>query len=239
MVHRSFAFAIFISASIWSCAQITSARGPKIVTPLRPLLEALDRAGLSGSLELSGHCGVGLPQDLPHMRAPTVSGGSALRLAREIFLDDPAMQVRQDPDGTIRMKENGTPTELLDVRINQVSFEKNGMPLQYAVYSPGTALYYVILKAPEVVAFAKAHDIEIRFVGTIGMNGQFPADAPHISGSMGDLTLLQALDRLLKTFPGIWVYKSCPADGKGQEVSFRFFSLQDPGTILRWAPQER
>lgn len=154
-----------------------------------------------------------------------------MQVARETFSDDPAMHVSQDPGGTIRINERGTSTELLDIKISHVSFEKNGVLLPYAVYSPDHALYYVILQAPEVVSFAKAHNIRIPFVGFIGSQpGQIQVDGPHLSGSMDNLTLSQALDHLVKTFPGIWVYETCPAgDGKGRVVRFWFFSLGNPG----------
>jgi hypothetical protein len=231
MLHRLLAFAIFMSITIWACAQTAPTTVTGYITPLRPLLQALDRSGVSGSLVFSGHC-PGFPGDIPHLRVPSSSEGSLLQLARETFSDDPSMRVSQDSDGTIRINESGTSTELLDVKISHVSFEKNGVPLRYAIYSPGHALYYVILNAPEVLGFAKAHDIQIPFVGTIGSQSgsQIPVDLPHVSGSMDNLTLSQALDQLAKTFPGIWVYENCPAgDGKGRVVAFWFFSLQNPG----------
>jgi hypothetical protein len=127
-----------------------------------------------------------------------------LQVARETFSDDPAMHISQGPDGTIRINESGTSTELLDVKISHVSFEKDGVPLRYAAYEASHALYYVILKASEVLDFAKAHDIQIPFVGTIGSQSgsQIPVDWPHVSGSMDNLTLSQALDHLVKTFLG-------------------------------------
>jgi len=227
MLHRRRAIAIFIITSIWSSGQVTSASEPKFATPLRPLLQALARSGVSGSLTFSGHC-AGFPRDLPHLRVPSTSEGTPLQVARETFSYDPAMQVSQDSDGTVRMNERGTSTELLDVKISHISFEKDGVPLQYAIYSPNAALYYVILRAPEVSAFTNAHDIQVPFAGTIG-GQQISAEAPHISGSMDNLTLSQALDRLVRTFPGIWVYENCPADGKGRVVLFWFLSFQNPG----------
>jgi len=142
------------------------------------------------------------------------------------------MHISQDPDGTIRINESGTSTELLDVKISHVSFEKNGVPLRYAAYEAGHALYYAILKAPEVLDFAKAHDIRIPFLGMPGVQSgsEIPVGLPHVSGSMDNFALSQALDHLVKTFPGIWVYENCPADdGKGRVVAFWFFSLQNPG----------
>jgi hypothetical protein len=230
MLHRPLAFFIFMGVTSWACAQTTPTTVLGYTTPLRPLLEALHRSGVSGSLECSGHC-PGYRWDIPHLRVLASSEGSPLQVARETFSDDPAMHVSQDPDGTIRINESGTSTEFLDVKISHVSFERNGLPLPYAVYSPDHALYYVILKAPEVLDFAKAHDIQIPFVGAPGGQpaGQIPV-GPRLSGSMDNLTVSQALDRLVKTFQGVWVYENCPAgDGKGRVVAFRFFSVQNPG----------
>jgi hypothetical protein len=231
MSHRPLAFAIFMSITIWAQAQTAPTTVPGYTTPLRPLLQALDRSGISGSIEFSGHC-PGFPGDIPHLRVPSSSEGSPLRLARETFSNDPTIHVSQDPDGTIRINETGTSTELLDAKISHISFEKNGEPLRYAAYEASHALYYVILKAPEVLDFAKAHDIRIPFVGMAGAQSgsENPAGLPHLSGSMDNLTLSQALDHLVKRFPGIWVYENCPAsDGKGRVVAFWFFSLQNPG----------
>jgi hypothetical protein len=233
MLRCQQAVVIFVSISIWSCAQVASSPSPKIVTPLRPLLEALDRAKVSASLGLSGHCDVGLPPHLPQLRAAsTAAGHSPLQVAREMFADDRDMQVTQDSDGTIRMIESGAPTELLNVKISHISFESNGAPLQYAAFSPSNALHYVILQTPEVLAFAKAHDILMPFAGAEGSPGNqpTPVEAPHIAGSMDNLTVSQAVDRVLQTFPGIWVYENCPSDDrKGRVLFFWFFSVQNPG----------
>jgi hypothetical protein len=46
---------------------------------------------------------------------------------------------------------------------------------------------------------------------------------------MDDLSLSEALDRVLKTFRGIWVYENCPGDGgKGRSVFLLFFSVKNP-----------
>src|SRR5580658_10802168 len=104
MLHRTLAFAVFVSIPIWACAQKTPTTVQGYTTPLRPFLQALDRSGVSGSLECSRHC-PGYRWDIPHLRAPSSSEGSPLQVARETFSDDPAMHVSQDPDGTIRIKE--------------------------------------------------------------------------------------------------------------------------------------
>jgi hypothetical protein len=51
-----------------------------------------------------------------------------------------------------------------------------------------------------------------------------------MAGPMDNVTVSQALDRILQVFPGMWVYENCPGDdGKGHVLHFWFFSLQNPG----------
>lgn len=230
-----FTFVGLITFPFWSWGQETSAANPKTVAPFRPILEVLDRAKASGSLELSLHCDVGSPPPvyLPRLQ-PARSGGIPLQALREILADNPAIQVGQDSNGTFRMIEAGVPTDLLNVRISHISFESDGVPLQDAAFSANTALLHAILRAPEVVAFMKAHDIIFPFGegGSLG-NDPRPTASLHIPRSMDNLTVSQALDRVLKTFPGMWVYESCARRNKGQSSFFLwFFSLRAPGLLV-------
>jgi hypothetical protein len=127
------------------------------------------------------------------------------------------------------MIERGVPSDLLNVRIAHVSFEGRGAAaVQNAgVYTPNDALR-AILQAPEIANFMGAHHIE-RSVGNEAVPGnlfgQWPPEYPHISGSLDNVTLSAALDRVLKTFPGIWVYENCPrSKNKGRTVYFHFFT---------------
>jgi hypothetical protein len=116
MLRRLLVIAFFISTAICSGGQTASGASPKLVAPLRPMLEALDRAKVSGSLELSGHCDAGRPPHLPRLRTLSTNGNSLLQNLREMFAEEPAMRVTQDPDGTIRMSEGGAAAELLNVK---------------------------------------------------------------------------------------------------------------------------
>jgi hypothetical protein len=208
---------------------------------LQPMLEVLEKSNLSGSLEFTGNCDGVLPPDLPPLRTITGRGGSALQSLREILRDDHPIRVEQDQTGKIRMVENDIPTDLLNLKIRHISFDgtyRSGP--ESGVYTPNQALY-VILHVPELAAFIKTHDIEILATdsGISGGAGQLPPDSPHISGSLDDVTLSQALDRVLETFPGIWVYQNCPRkqsysklspwDNRERAVYFRFFYLRKFG----------
>jgi hypothetical protein len=202
---------------------------------LLPMLEILGNAKLSGSLEFTGRCDGGFLPTLPPLRMSAEGGGSTLQALREIFRDDHAIGVQRDPGGKIRMVESAIPTDLLNIKIRHITFDgiyasgpENG------VYTPNQALH-VILQAPELTTFIKAHDIEVLSTdyGISGGGSRNRPDSPHISGSLDDVTLSQALDRVLDTFPGIWVYENCSAeDHRERAVYFRFFYLRDIGTGL-------
>lgn len=217
--------AILAAASTVSWAQAPSATSPRFVEPLRPLLEAMDRAKVSGSLAFLGHCDLSTPPDFPKFRAPSATASSPLEIARETFADDPAIKIWQDRGETIRMMETGVPTELLNVKISHISFEANDTAI--------ASIRHVILRAPEVVSFMRAHDIETPSAEGLSRGygpSARPAGSNHISISMDDVTVSQALDEVLKTFPGIWVYESCPeGEGKRHFVDFLFFDVQHPG----------
>jgi hypothetical protein len=230
MPRRALTVAFIVGVLLWSRGQEARAAGRKAAL-LQPMLEVLDKAKLSGSLEFSGRCELQDFPDFPQFRAAETSGGSSPQALREILADDAAMRVMQNPEGTIRMIESGVPTDLLNIRISHISFENNE---NTGVYAPNAALRF-ILSAPEVVAFMKAHDIEWPFAieGGSGIAGAWPPEFPHISGSLDDVTLSQALDHVLKTFPGIWMYENCPrTDQKNRVVYFRFFFLRRLGSSV-------
>ena len=159
MLRRAFMVAFIVGLLVGPRGQEARAAGRKAGS-LQRILEVLDRAQLSGSLEFSGRCDLQDFPDFPQFRAPGMIGGPPSQALREIFADDPAMQIiEDDPSGTIRMTESSVPTDLLSVRISHISFENNG---NSSVYEPNTALRF-ILRAPEVVAFMKTHDIEWPF----------------------------------------------------------------------------
>ncbi len=231
MLRRTFAVAFVLSLLVSLVREdldASSARGAL----LQPMLEALEKAKLSGSLEFTGNCDGVFPPDLPPLRAIAESGGSTLQSLREILRDDHAIRVEQDLTAKIRMVENDVPIDLLNIEIRHISFDGTyEAGPESGVYTPNQALY-VILHVPELAAFIKAHDIEILATdsGIGGGGGQWPPGSPHISGSLDGVTLSQALDRVLETFPGIWVYQNCPAkDHRERAVYFRFFYLRNIG----------
>lgn len=179
----------------------------------------LSRGHVSGSLAYWGQCGVHKPYpDFPKLRALSDYSGSPIEVLRRMFADDKHMRVTQERDGTVRMIEDDVPTDLLDVKIRHISFASGPMS-----HGANMALIQVLM-LPEVEAFKKAHNIgppeENAFI--------FPGDAgdpgtPTVSGDLENVTLSQALDYVLGTFPGFWLYENCRSEGGGRTVYFNFF----------------
>jgi len=182
----------------------------------------LSRAHASASLEYWGRCDSTLP-DFPVVRTPSGGASSAVDALREVFADDPNMEVTQEPGGKIRMVEADVPQDLLNVRISHISFKVNYEDTD-ALYVPRDALRAIML-APEIETYMKAHDIgpPSDFESITGGRSEPSPKLPHISGNLDNVTLSEALDRVLQTFPGLWIYENCPSKKRTRAVFFMFF----------------
>jgi len=206
----------FITTACLCHAQVVRS-GRKDFAARSTMVDVLEKTPFSGSLEYSGDCDMSqqLPV-LPTVRVPLKDrDSSALLTLREIFADDHKMEVTQEAGGTMRMVERGVPQELLDVTIRKLSFKD--------IYDPMSA-EAMIISAPEVQAFMKAHGIE-RDPYRLGVRGfrQEPQPGlPHISEDLNNVTVQQALDQLLKTFHGFWVYQNCLSASGGRIVAFDY-----------------
>jgi len=194
------------------------------------ITDVLSKARVSGSLAYWGRCANHEARpDLPPIRSrPEDSGGAPpVQVLRGMFADDPKMHVTQETDGMIRMFESDVPRDLLDVRISHISFKdsegRNG------VWNPRQARR-MLADAPEVRAFMRSHNIDwasdAEFINDI-YGG--PHDyQPHVSGDLYDVTLAEAMDYVLKSFPGFWVYENCRKEDGTRAVFFEIF-----GSMLR------
>jgi hypothetical protein len=129
-----------------------------------------------------------------------------------MLANDEDMQVTQEPDGTIRMVEKSVPKDLLNVKIGHISFDEEHKT-RYPMYFPANVLR-LITHAPEVETFKKDHGI--RQLGETLSEASTPV--PRVSGELNNVALSEALDYMLKTFPGLWVYENCPGSGKDKRV---------------------
>jgi hypothetical protein len=191
---------------------------------LDSILDVLDRGHLSGSLEYWG-CGYEdgyVTRKSPITTTPTNLSAPPLQALREMFANDGGMQVTQEPDGTIRMVEKTVPQDLLNVKIGHISFDDEQKKKPNSMYFHLLVMDF-ITGTPEVQAFMKDHSIG--FLPKIIKQGMSPH--PSFSGELNNVTLSQALDYMLKTFRGLWIYEECPATkGNKRIVDFSFYSTE-------------
>lgn len=195
---------------------------------LKPVLAILQDAHRSGSIELAGRCDTSLP-GIPQFGSPAATASSPLTALGEVAASDPGMRVRQDANGTIRMAERGVPSDILNVRISHLVFENYA---HHDIHSANFAVE-VIFSAPEVRSFMATHEIVApQITGPKGSGvgpgeSQWPPDAPRISGSLDNVTVLEALDRVLAAFPNeVFVYWNCPETHEKSERNHKAHTRQ-------------
>jgi len=127
------------------------------------------------------------------------------------------MRVTQEPSGIVRMAETDIPLDILEVKIQHISFH-GSLSGSGPVGGPRLAMMRVFA-APEVKAFLKEHDIAN---GAFRLEGIYP-DLPEVAGELNDVTVSQALDYILKSFPGYWVYENCTTPDGRRSVNFDFY----------------
>jgi len=184
------------------------------------VMTALSSAHASGSLEYRGRCDTRF--DFPHLRPVDKVAGDAVAALREIFADDPDMRVTRDADGIIRMAEAGVPDDLLAVRIQRIAFKDDEIyPPRDVRFDPRDAMWTVLFQ-PEVAAFMKGHGIArpFDFEDASGRRAIPSPEPPHLAENLRDVTLSQALDNVLQTFPGLWIYENCPNKNGKRIVDF-------------------
>lgn len=190
------------------------------------VMSVLSAAGASGSIEFSGVCDARNRFNLPGVQKPRANKSSPVELLRESFANEPRIRVSQEGSGLIRMAETKIPRDLLNFRISHLSFE-----LPYAggdvMYDSHEALR-AVLATPEVQDYMEHNQIDFfeRFEQATVLSRGSP-DSPQISGSLTNVTLSQALDRLLQSFPGVWVYEECQANGGRRVVDLAIYENQD------------
>ena len=188
------------------------------------ITEILNNAKVSGSLAYWANCGeyeAPITVGEVHSNRGSSERGSPVRALREVFADDPKMQVTQESGGMIRMSETGVPRDLLDVMISHISFKdregRNG------VWNPQQARR-LILEAPELGGFMRVSNMEASESESINdIYGGAHSYQPHVSGDLYNVTLAEAMDYVLKSFPGFWVYGNCRREDGKRVVSFEIF----------------
>ena len=82
---------------------------------------------------------------------------------------------------------------------------------------------YLVLSAPEVIAYRKAHNIGPLTDMWYRSGGSHSKQ--EVVGDLYNVTVKQALDYILQFYPGFWIYANCQSDDAkaGRNVYFGFF----------------
>jgi hypothetical protein len=216
------AFCLRVFVSLFVLVSICfgqSERGADAWIRLGWIDNVLRSAHVSGSLIYQGNCGRTLPE-APPVRALSHYSGSLSKTLQEMLADAPNMHVTQEPSGLIPMAATDVPTDLLDLKIHDLSFFSSTGDNSFS-HGANMAIEAIEMN-PEVMAFRRMHKIGPITDGFI-LPGNSGSDEPIVYGRLKDVTLTQALDYILQTFPGFWVYENCVnADGE-RTVRLSFF----------------
>ena len=215
-------FLILLSSCV---SQERGGLDPGAAVPL--LTQILAKANVSGSLTYWGRCDFHKPYpDFPALSYPSSSSGSPVEMLQKTFASDPKMQVTEESNGVVRIFETDVPTDLLNVTISHASFML-GDQQPDTFGGPNNAMF-LVLSAPEVIAYRKAHNI-----GPLTDLWIRPGDSASKQKVVGDLyhvSVKQALDYILQFYPGFWIYENCQSDDAttGRNVFLGFFKKDLP-----------
>jgi|HubBroStandDraft_1064217.scaffolds.fasta_scaffold150777_2 hypothetical protein len=195
------------------------------------ITQVLAKAGVSASLQYNGKCSPPvLVPDLPPIRHLKAYPQSPADSFRSMFSVRPQMAVSQERNGTIRVVENGIQTDVLSISIRHLSFT--------GITDPDEALGQV-LDAAEVQSFMQTRGIgqprfmwsDVRWYELPGLKTSRAAGVPS-SDELNDVTVADALDHILKLFPGFWLYQNCVSSDGQRIVYFGLFPV--PGRMWGW-----
>ena len=206
---------VFLLTTLLSYGQVKYSDAPALIR------DVLRQGATSGSIiSAADDCEMADSQiPVPtSIHAPKQTGSTVEQL-KDMFSEISGMVVTKDSNGIIRMVQKGVPTDILDLRIRFVVFSPSNAPFPQLFHGPNMALV-TILSSPEVRLFMKQHNITpppSRLEGHMGQN------LPPLTGQLHDVTLSQALDYVLQSFPGYWVYESCTTKEGRRAVNFHFY----------------
>lgn len=220
--------ALLSMIAIADAQEIRGGVDPRVALPL--IIRVLSSGHLSGSLEYWGRCDHN--PDFPNVHSPRKTAAPILETLQDMFSDDHKMEVTLDSSDYVRMVETDVPQDVLNVVIAHLSFDGDDW-----LSHPNMALQ-VILQTDEVKKFMRSEGIGPISEGYY-LVGPVPGQ-PRLSGELSNVTVREALDYVLKTFPGFWIYENCRSNTGARTIHFAFSqNLPSPrlkGGSVRMAP---
>jgi len=221
-------FALWCTASCKQATHVTPDQQPKPVADvqtgqeaIRQLLAALKPEGKSVRLDYRGACEA---SNSDVISFPTIKlsspreEGSSLSKVTEMLRDNRGISVNEDAGGIIRIKVPGVSGAILQTKIAQITLDRDEQ------YDPNAAIW-AILNTKEIQS--AANQTHTRLALSVGGLENIPSKGmPHLENSWKDVTVDQALDRVLRTFPGLVEYKECTRPNGDSLFNVRFYSQQ-------------
>ena len=179
----------------------------------------------SGSMTLSGTCettqqgNVVVSDTLLHPpRGPFQNLGEALTAVSQL---DPHLSWIRDKEGLMRVSDDRVPDDVLRIRLQRVRFRR-AVDVNEAIRS--------VMSAPEVRAYFKENHIEDAtvFINVVPLSTK---GFPRLSDELRNVTVAEALDRIVRFFPGLWIYSDC-RNGSLRRVGVR-------GAVVGWLGESR
>ncbi len=222
-----FAIVMAALALITPCAgQDTAKVDPGITAAV--IGRVLAKARVSGSLVYRGQCqNRGESWDLPAVSSPKQHETNPVQMLRGMFADNPKMHVAQDANGNIRMVETDVRRDLLDLRIVQVPFSS-----EPGIHAPAWAISQIMV-TPDVKNYMTVNNIGPVVPDFRLFIGPLSPDAPKIPDDLYYVTVSEALDYVVKTYPGFWAYEECESKNGGRTVLLKYFPTVSSDEVVR------
>lgn len=203
-----------LTVQIGSAAEFRPiSKGPTTVENFVEELFFLTRS--SGSLTLKGTCKATnvtndvASDELPRPpQGPFQNLGVALTAVSQL---DPHLSWSREADDFVQIRDNRVQNDVLRIRLQRIHFSQ---------VRDSNAAIRIVLDAPEVQAYYQQNHIE----RATPYNAIYrtPKGFPTLSEDMHNVTVEEALDRIVRFFPGLWIYSECE-DGSHRRVMIAGF----------------
>ncbi len=177
------------------------------------VVSTLAEGGRSGSLIYEGVCTSSEAIVDTFKVGASQRNAPAVRALQQAFANEPRLSEKEEASGRIRILGGNVHTDLLDLRIPQISFHSEDNPRDAVA---------ALVTLPEVKAYMQSHGI--KFVNAIGGIAPMPKGA-HLNTMLRNVTVSEALDRIAQTFPGVWIYSECVTESQRRLVDFTFIEF--------------
>jgi len=179
---------------------------------LLSLSSTLESLNCQAVIEYSGRCY--RPRTI--IAPPIVLNASPIRredvagTLEQVLSKDKRFTITSNQDGIFTIAQADIPQDLLNVRIREIVFTEQQQ------YEQRDAMR-AVLSAPEVQQYMEAHRMSVENEWGGLVSGPGP-DRPHLNPKIENITVLDAVKTILKTFPRyahLAVYRECSrSDGR-------------------------